>query len=80
MSDVKDLDYDKAIEAAVKAEKTRLMTLFLENRESAVADYKISIKHTGGMLTQSMIYAYIQGLNTAFKLFNKKDENEETSK
>lgn len=36
-----------------------------------VSDYRQLIKHTGGMMTASMGYAYQKGLNDALKLLIK---------
>jgi hypothetical protein len=66
---------DKQLEAqGAKAEKLRLTTLLLKNQASMAADYKNTIKHTGGLLTQSMVYAYSKALNDAFKLLTRKEQ------
>jgi hypothetical protein len=40
-----------------------------------VTDYKNTIKQNGGLLTQSMVYAYSKGLNDAIKVILKEDSN-----
>lgn len=45
--------------------------LLLKNRDSMTADYRNTIKHTGGLLTSSMAYAYSKGINDAMKLIQK---------
>jgi hypothetical protein len=57
-------------------ELLRLQVKFLKNRASMASDYKNTIKHTGGLLSQSMTFAYAKGLNDAFKLLTKEEKNE----
>jgi hypothetical protein len=64
-------------EDAAKREKIRLTYILLKNVEYMTLDYKNTIKHTGGLLTQSMTFAYNKALNDAFKLLTKEDKNEE---
>lgn len=59
----------------VKAEKERLLILLMSNSARMAAEYKQLVKPTGGLLTNSMVYAYSKGLNDALKLLTK-DENE----
>jgi len=69
-----ETEQPKTYEDGVKAEKNRLTTLLLKERNSQVSDYKNTIKHTGGLLTQSMTYAYSKGLNDALKLLTKESK------
>lgn len=55
----------------VKQEKERLLVLVLKNRAKMVSDYKNTIRHTGGLLTTSMTYAYSKGINDILKLLTK---------
>lgn len=71
----KAVELKEEIKKAVRAEKERLMTKLLKNTAGKAADYKNTIKHNGGLLTQSMVFAYQKGLNDAFKLLNKEDDN-----
>ena len=52
-------------------EGERLAQTLFKAIPSMAADYKILIKHTGGMLSSSMAFAYSKGLNDALKLIMK---------
>lgn len=56
---------------AVSAERERLILKLVSNSASMASDYRNTIKKTGGLLTQSMTYAYSKGLNDALKLLTK---------
>lgn len=56
-------------------------TVLLKQRDSMTSDYKNTIKHTGGLLTASMTYAYSKGIDDAMKLIQKEiTKNEELAK
>lgn len=59
-------------------EKQRLLILLHKEAPAMVADYKSMIRHTGGLLTTSMTYAYSKGLNDALKLLTKDTTNEKS--
>lgn len=59
------------VSEAVNKEKERIMILLMANSARMAAEYKTVIKHTDGLLTQSMVYAYSKGLNDALKLITK---------
>jgi hypothetical protein len=54
-----------------KQEKQRILTLLLTKKDSMTADYRNIIKFTGGLLSQSMVYAYSKALNDVIKLLAK---------
>lgn len=60
----------------VKAYKTRLLTKLLKEVDKQTQDYRNTIRHTGGLLTNSMVYAYSKGFTEAIKLIGK-DQDEE---
>lgn len=66
------------VKAAVKAEKERIMVLLMKNSARMAADYRATIKHTGGLLTQSMTFAYSRALNDTFKLISKETKDEKS--
>lgn len=55
-------------------EKQRLVTLILTKAINMTNDYKSTIKHTGGLLTSSMTYAYSKGINDIVKLLTKEEK------
>lgn len=55
----------------IKTEALRLVTVLHEQIPTMVSEYKILIKHAGGMLSSSMSYAYAKGLSDALKLLTK---------
>lgn len=67
-------------EKDVKEERMRLWTLLAEKSKFKTEDYKSSIKHTGGLLTHSMSYAYSRGFSDAMKLILKEIQNENIQK
>lgn len=75
MTETEDPKPDTDLAAAVKAEKLRLVNLLFSKSQIMTADYKNTIKHTGGLLTSSMTYAYSRALADAVKLLTK-DNNE----
>ena len=73
----KELTEAEKIAEAVTKERERILVLLLSNRAQQASDYKNTIRHTGGLLTQSMTFAFSKGLEAAFKLIvNKKENNE----
>lgn len=62
-----------------KTEKERLLVLLLKNSAQMTAEYRILIKNTGGLLTNSMVYAYSKGINDAIKLLTRNEESNEKS-
>jgi nitrate reductase NapAB chaperone NapD len=62
---------------AISKERERLILKLVSNSAHMAADYKNTIKHTGGLLTASMVYAYSKGLNDALKLLTKEDTNDQ---
>lgn len=60
---------------AADEEKVRLLTKLYKERIPSVSDYKSTIKHTGGLLTESMGYAYAKGYENAIKVLTKEDDN-----
>ncbi len=63
---------------AAKAERMRLSKLLFDKSLYMTAEYKTLIKHTGGLVSSSMGYAYSKGLNDALKLLLKEGNNEES--
>lgn len=61
------------VNKAVEKERLRLATKILSKSAGMASDYKNTIKHTGGLLTQSMTFAYAKGLQDAFKLLSEKE-------
>lgn len=60
-------------EAALK-EKQRIVTLIITRMQQMTSDYNSVIKHTGGLLTSSMTYAYSKGINDIIKLITKEEK------
>ncbi len=54
-----------------KEEQMRLTQELFKAIPSMAADYKILVRHTGGLLSASMAVAYSKGLNDALKLILK---------
>lgn len=65
------------VDKAVKAERERILVLILANSAKMASDYKNTIRHTGGLLTQSMVYAYSKCFNDVVKLITKTKETYE---
>jgi hypothetical protein len=57
-------------------EQERLILKLVSNQAKMAADYKNTIKRTGGLLTTSMTFAYAKGLQDALKLLTKDTTNE----
>jgi hypothetical protein len=69
------------LDAAQSKERERILTQILTEQQSMVAKYKALIKHTGGMIETSMIFAYSKCFDDLFKLISKgayKDEQKVT--
>lgn len=60
---------------AATQERGRLVMKLLAERTSKMADYRNTIKHTGGLLTESMTFAYAKGFEAALKLLTQKEED-----
>lgn len=60
----------------VEAERVRIASSLFNAMPKLSADYKNLIKHTGGLLTQSMTYAYTRALQDALKLILKGETHE----
>lgn len=73
-----DNDKAKEIAAEIKKERTRLWRMILESRDSMTAEYKALIRHTGGLVTNSMTYAYSKGINDVMKLILKENNEDES--
>ena len=58
-------------------ERVRIAEKLFKALPGMTSDYKMLIKHTGGMLSASMAFAYSKGLNDALKLILKGDNNEQ---
>jgi len=64
----------------IKTEKTTLTPtqevagLLFANHEKMVSDYKNLIKHTGSLVTASMVVAYQRALSDAIKLILKNNK------
>ncbi len=56
-----------------KQEKQRLLALVITKSHNMTMDYKNTIKHTGGLLTTSMGYAYSKGIQDIIKLLSKEE-------
>jgi hypothetical protein len=54
-----------------KEEKDKIVTYLITRSEDMVSDYRNTIKHSGGLLTQSMTFAYSKGVNDIIKLITK---------
>lgn len=61
------------IQNEIRDERTRVLTQVLRRQNHMVAEYRLLIKSTGGLLTNSMVYAYSKGINDTFKLIAKGD-------
>ncbi len=61
---------------AVSKERMRLVVKLASKGAGMAADYKNTIKHTGGLLTQSMTYAYSKGFQDALKLLTAKEDED----
>ena len=70
----KELTTEEKIEKAVQEERVRILTILLREQAPAASDYRQTIKHTGGLLTQSMTFAFTKGFQTAFKLITKEEQ------
>ena len=57
-------------------ERTRLAALLFEKSVEMTNDYKTLIKHTGGLLSASMTFAYSKAWNDAIKLILKENSKE----
>ncbi len=62
----------------IETERVRLAQLLFDAAPFLAAEYKSLIKHTGGLLTNSMVYAYSKGLQDAIKTILK-ENNKETN-
>lgn len=58
------------------AERVRLSEKLYKRVPFLSNDYKNLIKHTGGLLTSSMTYAYTKGLQDAVTFILKENNNE----
>lgn len=59
----------------------KLSDVIRKAREEApklTANYRHSIKQSGGLLTESMVFAYNRGINDAIKILTKELINEES--
>lgn len=67
-------------QTTVKTEETKLTPtqevagLLFSNHDKMVSDYKNLIKHTGSLVTASMVVAYQRALNDAIKLILKNNK------
>ena len=61
------------VEDAAKKEKERIMVLILKNSQDMTIKYRNLIKSKGGLLTESMTYAYSKGINDILKLITKEN-------
>lgn len=55
-------------------EKERILSLIYKNLNPMTTDYKNTIKHTGGLLTSSMTFAYARGIKDVLKLLTKEEK------
>lgn len=78
MSEVADPEktHKEEIKKAVEAERVRILTLLVKNIADKAAQYKAHIRHTGGLLTQSMVFAYSKGFQESIKLITKESTDE----
>lgn len=58
----------------IATEQTRLAELIFKKAPFMTAEYRILQKHTGGLVSQSMAYAYNKGLQDAIKLILKENK------
>lgn len=65
---------EKDLKDAVSKEKTRLLEKMLNARETKILDYKNTIKHTGGLLTNSMVFAYTKCFSDVLKVLTKEKQ------
>ncbi len=70
--------HKEEIKKAVEAERVRILTLLVSNVGEKAAQYKALIKNTGGLLTQSMVFAYSKGFQESIKLITKDSANEKS--
>ncbi len=68
----------KVEQTEAEKELTRIQVKFLKRRAAMASDYRELIKHTGGLVSQSMVFAYAKGLDDAFKLLTKEENNEKS--
>lgn len=58
----------------IEAEQTRLAELIFKRAPHMTAEYCVLLQHTGGLVSQSMTYAYNKGLQDAIKLILKESK------
>lgn len=58
----------------IEAEQTRLAELIFKRAPHMTAEYRVLLQHTGGLVSQSMTYAYNKGLQDAIKLILKESK------
>ncbi len=75
MSEVVKTASPAKVSNPAEEEKVRLLTKLLKGRNYAVLDYKSTIKHTGGLLTVSMGYAYAKGFEKAIQILTNEDKD-----
>lgn len=73
-----EIKEDKVLlrEEIEKLEKNRLLQALVKETPKLVHTYKTVNKHTGGLLTASMAFAYERGLLDAIKTLTKENKGE----
>jgi hypothetical protein len=61
----------KPVEDTHKTVMLRIVANLYKEIPILVAEYKIQVKHTGGLLSTSMSFAYAKGLSDAIKQIQK---------
>lgn len=70
----KDISTEQTEKTPETKEKERILTLILKSSNPMVSDYKNTIKHVGGLLTNSMVFAYAKGIQDTLKLLTKEEK------
>lgn len=64
----------KTAKDPLEQERSRIAELLFTKAIHMTAEYRALIKHTGGLLTSSMVYAYNKGLQDSIKLILKENQ------
>ena len=64
----------------VTTERQKLIATIFQNKDKMCSEYGMLVKHTGSLVSTSMVFAYNKAFNDIIKLLLKGDNNEETAK
>lgn len=79
MSDVKEA-IETPKEKTPQQVRAELAGLLFQKSTGMAAEYKQLIRHTGGLMSQSMVVAYTRGINDVIKLILKQNEGDKNEK